>query len=237
LKQKITQDQRNTRLSPSVDQKIDYKTKVGGSEIRSVSSKRRGSSGTSERSSFGRKDASEENKEFDLKLNEDLMKKTVELKQIITQDQRNTRLPISVDLTKEFKRRVGGSVSTNRRGSSRTSERSSFGRKDTSEENKESDQRLNEDLKKLSHLKKMKLEPMDALNCSWLRLTQEQVLMLEALVRESGHEPGIHAHSNVDNIDVFEELREQNRLKANGTPPPSVPPKFKGKKKTHASLW
>jgi len=52
------------------------------------------------------------------------------------------------------------------------------------------------------------MTPMDALNCQWLRLTAEQVARLEQMVRDMGMEPGIHAHSDVTQMDVFEELRD-----------------------------
>jgi len=55
------------------------------------------------------------------------------------------------------------------------------------------------------------LKPIDALNCAWLRLTKEQVSILEQRCRDEGIEPGIHAHSDVLNYDVFEELREIRR--------------------------
>lgn len=52
-----------------------------------------------------------------------------------------------------------------------------------------------------------KLKPMDALNCSWLRLSKRQVQDLEQMVKAEGLDPGIHAHSDVTDYDVFTEIR------------------------------
>lgn len=49
---------------------------------------------------------------------------------------------------------------------------------------------------------------MEALNCAWLRLSRDQIKMLEETVRQEGMDPGIHAHSDVKDYDVFAEIRE-----------------------------
>jgi len=54
------------------------------------------------------------------------------------------------------------------------------------------------------------MKPMEALNCKYLRLNREQVLRLEQLAREEGIDPGIHAHSDVRDIDVYEDIRKPN---------------------------
>lgn len=52
------------------------------------------------------------------------------------------------------------------------------------------------------------MTPMQALYCPWLRLSKEQVLVLEQLCRDEGIDPGVHAHYDVGVMDVFDEIRE-----------------------------
>lgn len=57
------------------------------------------------------------------------------------------------------------------------------------------------------------MNPLEALHCKWIRLSKDQVATLEKLCRDQGIEPGIHAHSDVTNIDVFREIRDINKAK------------------------
>lgn len=57
------------------------------------------------------------------------------------------------------------------------------------------------------------MNPLEALHCKWIRLSKDQVATLEKLCRDQGIEPGIHAHSDVANIDVFREIRDINKAK------------------------
>ncbi|BFZ19772.1 hypothetical protein BsWGS_22812 [Bradybaena similaris] len=58
------------------------------------------------------------------------------------------------------------------------------------------------------------ITPEEALQCAWLRLSKKQVATLEELIKQQGKEPGLHAHSDVSNYDVFAEIREiRNREK------------------------
>ncbi|CAL1533279.1 unnamed protein product [Lymnaea stagnalis] len=58
------------------------------------------------------------------------------------------------------------------------------------------------------------MTPEEALACKWLRLTPQQVAVLEELIRQRGLDPGIHEHSQLNDYDVFAEIRKL-RLEAN----------------------
>lgn len=55
--------------------------------------------------------------------------------------------------------------------------------------------------------------PGELLNCSYLRLTHSNVETLENAMREAGKDPGIHAHSKIENIELW----DKNDKKASGS--------------------
>ncbi|XP_067650986.1 uncharacterized protein [Haliotis asinina] len=64
---------------------------------------------------------------------------------------------------------------------------------------------------KIGHKKeipKVELDPMEVLNCSYLRLSKSNIESLERMVRESGRDPGIHAHSDVTDFELFEKSKD-----------------------------
>ncbi len=54
----------------------------------------------------------------------------------------------------------------------------------------------------------VELDPMEVLNCSYLRLSKSNIESLERMVRESGRDPGIHAHSDVTDFELFEKPKD-----------------------------
>ncbi|XP_048253229.1 uncharacterized protein LOC124119150 [Haliotis rufescens] len=54
----------------------------------------------------------------------------------------------------------------------------------------------------------VKFDPMEVLNCTYLRLSRSNVESLERMVRESGRDPGIHAHSDVTDFKLFDDKAE-----------------------------
>ncbi|OWF34735.1 hypothetical protein KP79_PYT14132 [Mizuhopecten yessoensis] len=73
---------------------------------------------------------------------------------------------------------------------------------------------LEEILQALSDNHGAKFDPMEMLQCGYLRLSKSNVERLEHMVRESGVDPGIHAHSDVLNEDIWNELRELRQKEA-----------------------
>ena len=53
------------------------------------------------------------------------------------------------------------------------------------------------------------INPEELLNCSYLRLSKSNVETLEQLMREKGVNPGIHAHFDVSNYDVFAAIKSE----------------------------
>lgn len=52
-------------------------------------------------------------------------------------------------------------------------------------------------------------DPEDILKCSYLRLTPSNVQTLESAMREAGKEPGVHAHTRAEDIDVWDKKNKK----------------------------
>lgn len=67
-------------------------------------------------------------------------------------------------------------------------------------------------LEKLSRHSTTKFDPKEMLACGYLRLSKYNVETLENMMRESGQDPGIHAHSDVTNYDLWADIRREKEL-------------------------
>ncbi|KAL3871142.1 hypothetical protein ACJMK2_039159, partial [Sinanodonta woodiana] len=66
-------------------------------------------------------------------------------------------------------------------------------------------QHLEEFLKNLgSEKREDDFDPMKVLECRYLRLSPYNIEQLERMVRESGRDPGIHCHSDLSKVNIFE---------------------------------
>ncbi|XP_033755347.1 uncharacterized protein LOC117338200 [Pecten maximus] len=73
---------------------------------------------------------------------------------------------------------------------------------------------LEEILQALSGGSGIEFNPMDMLQCGYLRLSKSNIERLEHMVRATGVDPGIHAHSDVSDHDIWKELRELRQQEA-----------------------
>ncbi|XP_069113500.1 trichohyalin-like isoform X2 [Argopecten irradians] len=73
---------------------------------------------------------------------------------------------------------------------------------------------LEEILQALSGNEAAKFDPLEMLHCCYLRLSKSNIERLEQMVRESGIDPGIHAHSDVTDLDIWQELRDLRKREA-----------------------
>ncbi|XP_064612020.1 uncharacterized protein LOC135475973 [Liolophura sinensis] len=56
-----------------------------------------------------------------------------------------------------------------------------------------------------SQYKEVTFDPLAMLNCGYLRLSKSNVRELERLCREQGIDPGIHAHTDVEDFQLFDD--------------------------------
>ncbi|XP_060080674.1 uncharacterized protein LOC132560032 [Ylistrum balloti] len=73
---------------------------------------------------------------------------------------------------------------------------------------------LEEILQALSGEHVVEFDPMEMLQCGYLRLSKSNIDRLEHMVRDLGIDPGIHAHSDVSDHDIWQELRELRQNEA-----------------------
>lgn len=68
------------------------------------------------------------------------------------------------------------------------------------------------------------------LACGYLRLSKHNIETLENMIKDSGHDPGIHAHSDVREYDLWADIKRENELEQAAAHAPSASPtkKIKG---------
>ncbi|XP_061197289.1 uncharacterized protein LOC133205480 [Saccostrea echinata] len=64
-------------------------------------------------------------------------------------------------------------------------------------------------LEKLSRHSATKFDPKEMLSCGYLRLSKHNIAALEDMVREAGQNPGIHAHSDVTDYDIWADIKRE----------------------------
>lgn len=85
-------------------------------------------------------------------------------------------------------------------------------------------------LEKLSRHSATKFDPQEMLACGYLRLSKHNIETLESMIKDSGQDPGIHAHSDVREYDLWADIKRENELEEAAAHAPSVSPtkKIKG---------
>ena len=85
-------------------------------------------------------------------------------------------------------------------------------------------------LEKLSRHSATKFDPQEMLACGYLRLSKHNIETLENMIKDSGHDPGIHAHSDVREYDLWADIKRENELEQAAAHAPSASPtkKIKG---------
>ncbi|XP_052817989.1 PH domain-containing protein DDB_G0275795-like [Mya arenaria] len=69
---------------------------------------------------------------------------------------------------------------------------------------------LEQVLRRLNHsTEQADIEPEKILQCSYLRLSKANVETLESMIREKGIDPGIHIHSDVTDIDIWDGIQDE----------------------------
>ncbi|XP_062607435.1 uncharacterized protein LOC134269245 [Saccostrea cucullata] len=64
-------------------------------------------------------------------------------------------------------------------------------------------------LEKLSRHSATKFDPKEMLSCGYLRLSKHNIEALENMIKEAGQNPGIHAHSDVTNYDIWAAIKRE----------------------------